>query len=79
MKITLEPTGRFETVTQGDKSVLCRIWQGTTDSGAKIVAHIPLIGVHESATAAEHEQFAMALSDVETERELVSFEMRMVI
>jgi hypothetical protein len=35
--------------------------------------------VHESATAAEHEQFAMALSDVETERELVSFDMRMVI
>jgi hypothetical protein len=79
MKITLSPTGRFETVTQDSGRVLCRVWEGTADSGAKIIAHIPLIQLHESAPEAEQDAFAKALREVEGERQLVSFDMRMVL
>jgi hypothetical protein len=78
MKITLEPTGRFETVDQGNGRVQCRIWEGTTESGAKIIAHIPVIGLHNSAPAADHQEFERELREVKAERQLVSFDMRMV-
>jgi hypothetical protein len=79
VKITLTPTGRFETVNQGSGRVECRVWEGVTESGAKIIAHIPVIGLHNSAPAAEHEAFGKALRAVEAERQLVSFDMRMVM
>jgi len=79
MKITLSPTGRFEPVTQQSGKVMCRIWEGTTESGAKIIAHIPVIGLHNDAPLHEHDAFGKALREVKAERELVSFDMRMVI
>lgn len=79
MRVTLSPTGRFETVSQANGRVLCRIWEGATESGAKIIAHIPMIGLHKDATLAEHEAFGKALSEIKAERELVSFDMRMVL
>jgi hypothetical protein len=79
MKITLSPTGRFETVNQGNGRVECRIWEGATESGAKIIAHIPVIGLHKDAPAAEHEAFGKTLTQVKAERQLVSFDMRMVM
>jgi hypothetical protein len=79
MKVTLSPTGRFETVNQGDGRVLCRIWEGTTDSGAKIIAHIPMIGLHNSAPPEDHQVFENALREIKVERDLVSIDMRMVM
>lgn len=79
MKVTLEPTGRFQNIVQENGAVRCRIWEGWTDTGAKIVAHIPMIAVHESATLSERTEFDRALRAVKAERELVSFDMRMAI
>jgi hypothetical protein len=79
MKVTLSPTGRFENVRQQSGTVYCRIWEGTTESGAKIIAHIPVIGLHNSAPAEEHEVWAKSLREVKAERQLVSFDMRMVM
>jgi hypothetical protein len=79
IKITLSPTGRFETVDQGGGRVRCRIWEGVSESGSKIIAHIPLIGLHNDAPLHEHDAFGKALSEVKAERLLVSFDMRMVL
>lgn len=79
IKITLHPMGRFETVDQGNGRVQCRIWEGTNEAGSKVIAHIPVIGLHKSATAEEFEAFGKALREIETERQLVSFDLRMVL
>jgi len=79
MKIILEPTGRFETVNQGHGRVQCRIWEGVSDMGAKVIAYIPSVGLHNDASAAEQEQWARELREVKAERHLVSFDLRMVI
>lgn len=79
MKITLQPTGRFETINQGSGRVECRVWEGATESGAKVIAHIPCVGLRNDASAAEHEQWARELREVATERQLVSFDLRMVV
>lgn len=80
MKVTLEPTGLFQNIVQeGGPGLRCRIWEGRTDTGAKIVAHIPLIAVRESATLSEHAEFDRALRAVKAERELVSFDIRIAI
>jgi hypothetical protein len=79
VKVTLSPTGRFQTINQGSGRVECRIWEGVTESGAKVIAHIPMIGLHKSATPAEQEEFGKALREVKAEGELVSFDIRMVI
>jgi len=80
MKIILEPTGRFETVTQSSGKVEARIWRGTTEDGVVVIAHIPLISVDaRHATAEQMEAFGQALREIKAERQLVSFDMRMVI
>lgn len=79
MKVRLSPTGHFETVNQNHGRVECRIWEGVTESGAKIIAHIPMIGLHKDAPPAEHEAFGKALSEIKAERQLVSFDMRLVL
>jgi hypothetical protein len=72
MKITLEPTGRFDTV----EGVRCRIWTGMTESGAKLTAYIPFVKVHRDE---DNTEFEKALSEVKVVRELVSFDYRMVL
>lgn len=73
MKIELEPTGRFESV----EGVRCRIWEGTYQ-GHKIIAHIPLVGLHNDAPESAHAEWGRELQAVKAARELVSFDMRML-
>jgi|GEM_PF-1984296 len=73
MKIELEPTGRFEDV----QGVRCRIWTGTYQ-GHKIVAHIPMVGLHNDAPESIHREWGRELNEIKVERQLVSFDNRML-
>lgn len=73
MKIELKPTGRFEDV----QGVRCRIWKGTYQ-GYRIVAHIPMVGLHKDAPESAHAEWGRELQAVKVERELVSFDHRML-
>ena len=73
MKIELEPTGRFESV----EGVRCRIWNGMYQ-GHKIVAHIPMVGLHQDAPESAHIEWGKELQAVKVKRELVSFDNRML-
>lgn len=79
MNITLRPTGRFEVVDQGSGRVQCRIWEGTAENGAPVMAHIPVIGVRTDATPEQQAVFERELREVKAERQLVAFDMRMVL
>lgn len=72
MKITVEATGKFETV----EGVNARIWKGKTESGIEVTCWIPLVQVHKDADQTE---FQRELNEVKTEWHLVSMDMRMVI
>lgn len=76
MKITLEATSKIETIRADDKGVPARIWKGKTDSGIEIIAYISIIQVHKDA---DNSQFEKELREIQTERHLVSFDMRMVM
>jgi len=78
MKIELEPTGTFETVSQASGRVQCRIWRGTYN-GARVIAYIPCVGLHKDASPEEQAQWEKELRLVKADRELVSFDMRMVL
>lgn len=49
MKVTLEPTSKIVDVN----GVRCRIWQGHTERGVPIHAHIALVGVARDQDASE--------------------------
>lgn len=74
MKATLEPTSMFTFVN----GVRCRIWQGTTERGVPIHAHIALVGVDRAEDSSELER---ALKEVAPPRadllELASLRMVM--
>ncbi len=75
MKITLEATATVDTV--GGK-IPARIWIGSTKSGVPVKAWIAVIQprtVDETALA----EFARELRDVPASRELVSFDIRLVL
>lgn len=61
MKVTLEPTNLFTTVN----NTRCRVWQGTTEQGVPIHAHIALVGVDRDQDVAELDR---ALKEVATPR-----------
>ena len=69
MRITIEPTGQFQSVN-GQR---CRIWRGVTDKGVAVDLFVPLIQVRGNS------EFERELAEVQVERELVSFDYRMVI
>ncbi len=71
MKITIEPTGRFERVNGNE----CRIWKGTTDKGEPLNLYIALVHAQSKGAEAELDQ---ALREVKAERHLVSFDTRML-
>ena len=71
MKLTIEPTGRMETVN----GELARVWTGTTDKGVKVTCWISIVRVHKDDDSGDFER---ELREVKVERELVSFDMRMV-
>ena len=72
MHITLEPTATIERVN----GVPARLWTGRTDQGIEITAWINFVRVRADADAAA---FEASLQTVEVHRELVSFDMRMVL
>ncbi len=74
MKITLEPTGKFESVN-GHR---CRIWKGSYN-GHPVIAHVAMVGLATEAGEQAHAEFGKELQEVKVERELVSFDMRMVM
>lgn len=75
MKITLEPTATVDTI-QG--KVQARIWVGATEGGIPVKAWIAVIQpqTHDEAALAE---FGRLMKEVPASRELVSFDIRMVI
>lgn len=74
MKVTLEPTSLFTHVN----GVRCRIWQGTTERGVQVHAHVALVGVDKADDASELDR---ALKEVKPPRaDLLAFaDLRMVM
>lgn len=76
MKVTLEATDRIENIRpSSDGRVPARIWKGKTESGIEVVCWISVVQVSKDA---DNAQFERELSEIKVERELVSFDMRMV-
>jgi len=71
MKLTIEPTGHFQTVN----GVQTREWRGKTDKGTPVTCFIALV---QSPRSADQTEIEDALREVKVERELVSFDLRMV-
>jgi hypothetical protein len=72
MKITLEPTGELQTVNGAP----VRVWKGETDTGVPLTAYIAIVQVHKDH---DNSEFERALREVKPERQLVSFDFRMVM
>ena len=74
MILTLTPTGDFENV-QGTP---CRIWTGATASGVPVRVHVAVVQpqTHDPALLTA---FEAALRAMPYRRELVSFDLRMVM
>lgn len=75
MKVTLEPTGTFE----GVNGTHCRIWKGTSDKGAPVIAYIAMVGCHKDATPEAAVEFDNELNAVEPSRQLVYFDSRLIL
>lgn len=73
MKITLEPTGRFERVN----GVLCRVWTGETEQGTEIHTYVAMTAVR--ADGPDIAAFDAALRAIEPERQAVTFDNRFVV
>jgi hypothetical protein len=72
MKLIIEATGTIERV----HGMPARIWKGRTESGVEVTCWIPIVQV---ARAADNTEFERELREIEVRRELVSFDMRMVL
>ncbi len=72
MRLIIEATGTIERVNGVD----ARVWKGRTENGIEIICWIPLVAVSKETDRGE---FDRELSEVKAERQLVSFDMRMVI
>lgn len=72
MKLILESTSTIERV----HGAPARVWKGRTESGIEVTCWIPIIQVRRDA---DNSQFERELNEIEVRRELVSFDMRMVI
>lgn len=76
MKIELEPTGIIESVN----GTPCRQWKGTSDQGVPVVAFVALIRADaQHASLSQLSDFERELSEVKNDRQLVSFDNRMVV
>lgn len=75
MKLTLEPTDKFE----GVNGTRCRIWRGKTEAGVDVVAYVAAVSpqTHDEALLAVFERELKALP--QPKRELVYFDLRMMI
>jgi hypothetical protein len=72
MKLIIEATGTIERVNGHP----ARVWKGKTESGIEVTCWIPIIQVRKDA---DNSQFERELQEVQVNRELVSFDMRMVL
>lgn len=72
MKLMIEATGTIERV----HGMPARVWKGRTESGIEVTYWIPIIGV---AKDADQSQFERELSEIKVNRDLVAFDMRMVL
>ena len=75
MKITVEATSTIDTI---DGKIQARIWSGTTESGVPVKVWIAAIQPQtddETALA----QFGQDLREVPGNRQLTSFDIRMVL
>lgn len=72
MKLIIEATSTIERVN-GQPA---RVWKGKTESGIEVTCWISIVQVKKSDDCA---QFERELQEIEVRRELVSFDMRMVI
>lgn len=72
MRMTLEPTGTIDRVN----GTPARLWVGRTESGIDITTWVHCVRVRADADAAELER---ELNEIQASRELVSFDLRMVL
>ena len=74
MQIRLEPTGIIETVN----GVPCRLWRGFTDKNVDVKAWIATVQpqTHDAEVLAD---FGREVREVKAERQLTSFDIRLVI
>lgn len=72
MKLTIEATGTIERV----HGMPARVWRGKTESGIEVTCWIPIVQVRRDA---DNSEFERELREIEVKRELVAFDMRMVI
>ena len=72
MKLVIEATGTIERV----QGMPARVWKGKTESGIEVTCWIPIIQVRRDA---DNSQFEAELQEIEVRRELVAFDMRMVL
>lgn len=72
MKLSLEATGTIQTIN----GVPARLWTGRTESGIAVRCWIALIEVKASD---DNTAFERELREVKTERQLVSFDYRLVM
>lgn len=61
MKVILEPTEKFITI---NGNVRCRVWQGHTEGGIPIHAHIALVGVERDHDGKELEDALSETAEV---------------
>jgi hypothetical protein len=75
MKLTLEPTDRFETIDGRPH----RVWKGTNETGTPVLAYVRAVSpqTHDEAAIAAFDRELLALP--QPRRELVSFDLRMVL
>lgn len=74
MKLILEPTGIIENVN----GTPARVWHGKTDLGVEVKAWIATVQPQTDDPAALA-AFDAELRQVQAERQLVTFDMRMVL
>ena len=72
MKLILEATSTIERVN----GVPARVWKGHTESGIEVTCWINIVQVKKSDDCA---QFERELQEVKVDRELVAFDMRMIL
>ena len=56
MKITIESTTQMTTLVEGGQEILCRIWEGQTDSGIKVQVLGPRIAAKRGENLAQFER-----------------------
>ena len=78
MKVTLESTSKVTRIEVEGHKVPARLWKGQTESGVPVHCYITLISPQTHDEEANR-QFERELHEHKVERELVSFDLRMIL